>query len=307
MFSRAIILFVLVGVCLGGCAGSGAGEKRVAFFDVPRAGPLPLQAVGKMPKVINESSGIARGESPNVYWTHNDSGGGATLFAIDANGQIIGRAGEAGVRVDGAKNVDWEDLANDFRGNLLIAECGNNANKRRDLAIYQVPTPDAARAQSVTASARWPFHFPDQTHFPPADNNYDCEAIFVADGKIYLITKHRADSLATLYRFNNPREGESTALELIQEGNFRGMVTGASSWNDGERVVVLTYYGVWLFEPPQRDGARLFEGVVGWLPIRAFQAEAVTFMDRDTLIITNEQREVFHLPLSELHPVSLRE
>jgi len=289
-----------------GCA-SDPSAKPVAFFDVPRSGPLPLQAVGKLPPEIDESSGLARGAQSGVFWTHNDSGDAARLFAIDAYGQTVGKAGAEGVSILGAENRDWEDLANDFQGNLLIGAFGNNANKRRDLAIYRVSTPNEATATQVRASVRWPFHFAEQTHFPPADNNYDCEALFVADGKIYIVTKHRADSLATLYRLNDPSVVQSNVLERIGRANLRGMVTGGASWNDGERVVLLTYYGVWLFEPPGRDGAKLFEGVVGWLPIRAHQAEAITFLDRETLLLTNEQRDVYHVPLSDLHPVTLRE
>lgn len=301
------IVTVALALLTGGCVVQREGYKPVAFYDVPREGPLPLQAVGKLPRVINESSGLARGEQDGVYWTQNDSGDKARIFAIDAYGKLVGPAGEDGVQIEGAKNIDWEDLANDFRGNLLIAASGNNTNKRRDLAIYQIPMPDAMEATSVEATVRWPFHYPEQTHFPPGDNNFDCEALFVADGEIYLITKHRADSLATLYRLNDPSETTSNPLERIRRANLRGMVTGACSWDDGDRVAVLTYYGIWLFEPPKRDGARLFEGVVGWLPIRAHQVEAITFIDRDTLLLTNEQRDVFHVPVSDLHAVSLRE
>ncbi len=306
MNSRAIHQCVLA-LLLAGCAGEPVGVKPAAFFDVPRQGPLPLQPVGKLPRVINESSGLANGEEPGVFWTQNDSGDAARIFAINGEGRLIGVAGSEGVQIEGARNVDWEDLANDFRGNLLIGAFGNNGNRRRDLSVYRVPMPDPAAAISARATARWPFYYPDQRHFPPADDNYDCEAMFVASGQIYLITKHRGNSMTTLYRLNSPREHEANALEMIQRANLRGMVTGAASWNDGERVAVLTYYGVWLFEPPERDGARLFEGVVGWLPIRAHQVEAITFIDRDTLLITNEQRDVFHLPVAELHPVSLRQ
>src|SRR5687767_13743041 len=56
---------------------------------------------------IRESSGIAPSLcQPDVYWTHNDSGGNAFIFAMSTNGKSLGTW-----RVTNAKNVDWEDMA----------------------------------------------------------------------------------------------------------------------------------------------------------------------------------------------------
>ncbi|MGE9296375.1 MAG: hypothetical protein ACQKBV_08840 [Puniceicoccales bacterium] len=290
---------------LAGCASQPAPEAD-AFFDVPRVGPTALDAVGKLPPVIDESSGLAAsGRVPGVFWTHNDSGDAARIFAISDTGEMVS-PGDKGVAVVGAVNRDWEEIAGDFRGNLLIGAFGNNANRRTDLAIYQVPEPDPFTATRVEPTARWPIVYPDQTEFPPANNNFDCEAMFVASGELYLITKHRADTMATLYRLDSRETKTSNKLTLLQRANLRGMVTAASSWNDGERVAVLTYGNVWLFEPANRNGNMLFDAPARWLPIRAHQAEAVAFLDRETLIITNEQRGVFHLPISSMHEVTLR-
>ncbi|GHC11396.1 hypothetical protein GCM10007047_30920 [Cerasicoccus arenae] len=312
-----MILALAIGGILAGCTNteaptaviSGAPEPltRDVFFDVPRRGPVPLKVAGKLPSVINESSGLAQASESGVFWTQNDSGDRARVFAIDAYGKLVGQAGKSGVVITNARNVDWEDLAEDFRGNLLIGAFGNNNNHRRDLSIYQVPMPDPATATTADATARWIFHFPDQKEFPPEEKNYDCEAMFVAQGKIYLLTKHRDDTMTTLYRLDSRDETESNALTLLAQGNLRGMVTGAASWNDGQRVAVLSYSGVWVFTPPTSDGARIFEGAVSWMPIRAGQAEAVAFLDADTLIITNEQREVFHVQISEMSTVSRRD
>ena len=40
--------------------------------------------------MINESSGIVRGRiNADVYWTHNDSGDAARLFAVTRDGVLI--------------------------------------------------------------------------------------------------------------------------------------------------------------------------------------------------------------------------
>ncbi|MEO0794844.1 MAG: hypothetical protein AAFX93_06770 [Verrucomicrobiota bacterium] len=303
---KVILPICLLGliIFLGGCV-SNDHTVREVFFDVPRQGQVGLQPIGELPAMIDESSGLVQsGRLEDVFWTHNDSGDQPRLFAIDAIGELI--SPESGVVITNAQNRDWEGIAKDFQGNLLIGDFGNNANKRQDLTIYVLPEPDPRVATRSTATAQWRIHYPDQEEFPPARNNFDCEAMFVSDGEIYLVTKHRADSMATLYRLDTRDENRSNELTLLSRMNVRGQVTAADSWNDGERVALLTYMGVWVFDPPDRDGSRLVEGRILWLPIRAFQAEAVAFLDRDNLMITNEQRGVYHLPISEMKAVTVR-
>lgn len=301
--TRAIAGVTLVGVVwLAGCATPWFNES-VALYDVPQRGLRALELTGRLPKEINESSGLARSSlEPGVFWTHNDDTD-PRLFPVRPDGTVVA---PGGVTVQGVPNVDWEDLANDFNGHLLIGDIGNNRCQRRDLVIYQVPEPDPLAGGEVGVTARWPVHYPEQTEFPADDRDFDAEALFVAGGEIYVITKRWSDNRATLYRLPTREEAESNALEKIALANLRGMVTAAASWNDGERVAVLTYVGIWLFEPPEADGARLFEGPTRWLPIRAGQCEAVAFLDADTLVLTNEQRDIYELPVAELIPVERR-
>src|SRR5688500_12355362 len=77
------------------------------------------------PEVI-ESSGLAASQcQPNVYWTHNDSGDDAFIFAMTSSGKHLGTW-----EVTNAKNLDWEDMAfakaNDRTCYLYIGDIGNN-------------------------------------------------------------------------------------------------------------------------------------------------------------------------------------
>ena len=65
---------------------------------------FPTVALGAPPTAIfdsrdiDESSGIVMSRQyPGIFWTHNDSGDLARLFAVRANGQLV-----AQVRVKGA-------------------------------------------------------------------------------------------------------------------------------------------------------------------------------------------------------------
>ncbi|MER3403200.1 MAG: hypothetical protein C4337_07925 [Armatimonadota bacterium] len=99
----------------------------------------PVAKVAHPP--IDEMSGIARSRTyPDTYWVHNDSGDRARLFAIRADGNVmvppfVSRRDNArqsntpppvfeGIQIDGATNIDWEDIAIDG-DTLYIADTGS--------------------------------------------------------------------------------------------------------------------------------------------------------------------------------------
>ena len=94
-------------------------------------------------KEIDESSGLAASKcTEDVFWTHNDSGDGAYIFALDSNGEKL-----ATYKVKNAVNDDWEDIAeiNDSNGEcfLYIGDIGNNARTKRAQTVYRVKEPTA--------------------------------------------------------------------------------------------------------------------------------------------------------------------
>ena len=58
-------------------------------------------------RVLNEVSGVvaSRVHTPDL-WVHNDSGGEPAVYVISPDGKSLGT-----YTVDGATNVDWEDIA----------------------------------------------------------------------------------------------------------------------------------------------------------------------------------------------------
>ena len=66
-----------------------------------------FELTGRLPAVLAESSGIVVSRAQRgVYWTHNDSGDGANLYAIDIAGKLL-----ATFKVAGAEARDWEDMS----------------------------------------------------------------------------------------------------------------------------------------------------------------------------------------------------
>ncbi len=256
---------------------------------------------------LDEASGLtASRRHPGVFWTHNDSGGDARLFAVTADGRTVGT-----VEVRGATVHDWESITTDDAGHLYVGDVGNNWSKRRDLVVYRLrePDPRAGGAAEVDRAIR--FRFPDQTAFPDPDRGFDCEALFWAphpqtgQGTLYTLTKRRSDRRTSLYRFDDLSGGAEIVLTRIGEpfevggdpARYGGMVTAADATPDGRLLVVLTYHALFVFERPSPSDDRYLSRPLNRVDLDqdvTVQAEAVAW-DGDEVVIANEQRRMFRL------------
>ena len=278
--------------------------QDVITITLPKADTLTLVPYATFDFAeIDESSAIVKSRVwENVYWTLNDSGRKNRIFPFNRNGELYRaewyKEKDGGVNIGDAVNIDWEGIATDNDGNLYIGACGNNLNARRDLAIYILKDPQPYSTGTTRYFHKINFYYPEQTEFPAVPNNYDCEAIFWANGKLYLLTKHRADTQTHLYRFDSMDPLKENPVKLLSTFDIGGMVTSADATIDGKKLAVLTYNSIWLFESETDD---YFHGKISWLPIKAKQCEAVCFDDDETLIITNEkQMELFEIKLDML-------
>lgn len=264
-------------------------------------GPEPLKPLAVLDTdLIKEGSTLTRsGQWKDVYWTLNDSGSKPNIYAVSPDGKLI-RPGWvrkfSGINVAEARNVDWEAMTADDKGNLIIGDFGNNMNFRRDQALYILPEPWPLDAVETHYTAKYVFRYPDMKKFPPEKQNFDGESMFFARGSIYILTKHRSDTFTKLYRFGELRHGEVNVPELVGRFDAGGMVTDAEADKDGKRLAVLTYSGAWLFERPSGSD-NYFKGKKAFLPFRAGQCEGIAFHE-DSLLITNEERELYRVPLS---------
>lgn len=250
-----------------------------------------------------ELSGIVRSKSnKNVFWIHNDSGDQPRVFAIDSMGKFYQSdryKNYEGITIAGATDVDWEDITMDNKGNLVIADVGNNGNDRKDLVLYVVPEPSPV-ASNTTFLKKLFFKYPDQKVFDKTDFNYDCEAVFFADGKFHFLSKDRMDTYTRLYRMDQEKTDEVNTLTLLDRFNAGGKVTAADASEDGNRLVLITYNTIWMFERTSPTGS-YFNGNIWWLPVTAPQIEAVCFKDDKTLwLLDEEAAAIAEVPLNKL-------
>lgn len=162
-------------------------------------------------KKIDESSGIvASRRHPGVFWTHNDHGNAARIFAITGQGEALGE-----YFID-ARNRDWEDIAIDDDGRLYIGAIGNNAGKRPEIDVLRIAEPDPRRGGGGKR-ARLPIETRWRLRYPAAP--FDAEALFVLDGWGFITSKVPEGRPASLYRF--PLENGDGGNVLRRSWTFR--------------------------------------------------------------------------------------
>jgi hypothetical protein len=138
-------------------------------------GPLRTHVVAHVSiPGLTEASGLVL--SRGLLWTHDDSGGPATLFALTTRGKLVRE-----LPLAGATNVDWEDIAA-RAGTLYAGDIGDNAQTRPEIAVYR-------------GTRRIALRYPDGPH--------DAEALLV-DGRTLVIVTKSLSGEARIYTARGP-------------------------------------------------------------------------------------------------------
>ncbi len=292
-----------------GCASSPPADPSAE--PPPPAGATPLVLGTDTPGVdlgrgpdLENSGIVASRRHEGVFWMHNDSGDEPRIYPVRRDGSVVPstrRQTGTGVLLGGAINVDWEDIAVDASGHVIIADVGNNPNARRDLVLYYLDEPIPAAARSSVKKKVF-FRYPDQRDWPapPDDFNYDAEGVFTVGDVVYVLSKNRSDTFTKLYRLDAAEPFETNTLTFLERFDVGGKAVGADATPDGRRLVVVTYDAIWLFENEDLEGG-FFDERIYWRPYRAEQVEAVCFADEETLLLADEATgRLYEVPIAQL-------
>jgi uncharacterized protein YkwD len=190
------------------------GDSAESFNDVSS-----LAKITDIHGDLNETSGMINLDGR--LFVHNDSGGMPWLYEINSTSGTIIRT----IVIDGAENIDWEDLASDDT-HVYIADIGNNFGSRRDLKIYKILKSDLLTSEIVPTEVI-NISYADQTGFV-YDNfttPFDADAFIAFDGKLYIFTKNWADYTTRVYVA--PTVPGTYELDPVSEKQFDVMITGA--------------------------------------------------------------------------------
>ncbi len=288
-----------------------AGVQALAQTDgAEHAPPAPVVYANPKPlcnlvnQKVAESSGIAPSRRrQGVFWTHNDSGGGAFIYAFDVKGSDLGT-----FSVPGAPAQDWEDIASfssDGKPYLLIADVGDNAARRANCSLHVVEEPELPeKGQRVPGVAK----LVRTLTFSYEDGAGDCEAVAVApDGKMAYLIKKVVGLTSPVYELPlAAKQAAPLVAKRIAAVPFP-MVTAMDVSADGRRCVVLTYGPAFEFS---RGGNEAWKDAFGRKPARIGmplrkQGEAICYgADDRTLYVTSEGTPC---PLWEVAPARVEE
>lgn len=265
---------------------AGASAPALTADDEPARPPKHVwKEIGRCQSgAICEASGIVKSRRhEGVFWTHNDSGNKPVLFGIRLDGSVV-----AQLEVEGVENRDWEDIAIDGKGNLLIGDLGDSYLRFKEHSIIVLPEPDLKPHEArVTPTDIVTFSYPEQ--------RYDCEAMFVHEGKVYLIAKQLV--VSALFRLEPLGDGRPN-VDQVCALPIR-LATGADVSADGRRLAVCSYGRLWVYELPD-DMAQLGKvepQVVTW-PFN-FQTEGCAF-DREDVIIIAESKQIWRITADDI-------
>lgn len=163
-----------------------------------------------LPAGAGEASGlVASVRYPGWGWMIRDTGHPADLYAVHFPGANAPHEVRA-IRVRGAANVDWEDIAY-HDGKLYVIESDQG---RRARFINEIPEPDPLGPAWTTLSARYAYAY-------PGGRRYNTEAAFFFAGHLVFVPK---TTPAQLYRFDGP-----LSAARVNRPRFVGRLAGSNT------------------------------------------------------------------------------
>lgn len=265
-------------------------------------------------KAIDEASGLARSNlRQDLFWVLNDSGK-PRLHAIDSSGATMGRA-----NLRGAKNVDWEDMASfelEGKAYLLVADVGDNKNRREVVTLYVVEEPDLHEDTRPSLPIAW------RIDFTYPDGARDVESVAVDSDQQRILLLSKRDIPAVLYELplrpdssdvrlakrlgpidSIPQPSEYETSIAAKKNNWYWQPTAMDISGDGKAAAILTYHAIHYFERnDDQDWAAALLSTPRSISIGKYpNAEALAFAaDNWSIIVTTEKKNapILHLDFS---------
>ena len=195
-----------------------------------------------LPGPVHEISGIICFDGK--LYGHNDSGGEPAIYEMDTTSGVITKT----ITLQGATNVDWEDITQDD-SYVYVGDIGNNVSgNRTDLKIYRFPKQAVRNIQGTSGTVPSSdievlnFKYEDQTDFSPSpaqSTRFDCEALIYDNGKLHLFTKNWLSNYTVHYVLNaTPLPGIQVAVRKDSLNTEGVVITAAASVGDKTSVLL---------------------------------------------------------------------
>jgi hypothetical protein len=263
MNSKISTFFLFTALILASCSGGSLAEPDTAPGPTDAASTRRLERIGEIEHpAVTESSGLAVSTlTPDVLWTHNDSGDKPRLFALNLKGEHL-----ATINLKGASAYDWEDLASfklEGKSYLLIADIGDNAARRQSYMLYAIEEPSInplSKNQIFEIPVSWKITFT----YKEGSRDSEAAAVDSDAGQILILSKRDrppvlyslplrpnnkeplvAKRLASLSNFPGPLPADP--FQGLIFGSFSDQPTAMDISLDRKTALVVTYTYAYLF------------------------------------------------------------
>jgi len=223
------------------------------------------------------------------------------VYAVDLKGRTL-----ATIRVVGATNVDWEDVARgkDENGEpvLFLGDIGDNDVARKSIIVYRMPEPvvDPERTQVAMDSGpvvRYELEY--------EDGPQNAETLMVDPrGRLYIVSKsplgskvYAAPASLRTDRVNTMKKiGAINFLTLpattarLRDQAARLLATGGAISEDGRYAIVRSYTDAYEWTIPNGDVTAAFKGAPRQVKLPSMeQGEAITYRSDGKSILTGTE------------------
>jgi len=220
-----IILSLVATVFFVGCSTQSATNSMLV-----KTATLLVEA--PLPAIVEETSGLVC-LADGHFLTINDSGHAATVFQLNARGEVLQQ-----FSIDGA-NRDWEAMTI-HQDQLWIGDIGNNSGTRSGGDLYQ--TSLQLRSEQQNPAEKTSFVYSDMPR-PPLQvyqHDFDAEAIVSANQQLWLFNKAWQSDHSSVYQLTM-NNGSTTAARVATIQGLPGVITGGA-FSSTHQVFVLTGY-----------------------------------------------------------------
>ncbi len=190
--------------------------------------PKPAKLFSFDDNRITESSMLARSDAhEGVWWTANDSGDSARIFAVDKTGKTV-----AEVTYDGPAR-DVEAMAIGTNKRIYVGDIGDNLSNQKTVTVYSLPEPDELEDQKVKVRP-YKFRYPDGPH------NAEALLINPQTNRLYIVTKEMPRS--AIYAAPTPDEMSRTEVNDLEKiGNAPAIISDGTFTPDGRRLLLRSF------------------------------------------------------------------
>lgn len=260
-------------------------------FSTLSFGQLRVKKIIDLPHKMYETSGLLLYKNKYLI-THNDGGNKSEIYILNKKGAHLKT-----IDIEDTKNYDWEDLAQDDKGNIYIGDFGNNNNNRKKLQILIIK--NGFIDKKNVDPKKITFWYEDQDKFPPKKSNlnFDCEAFFYKDSSLYLLTKCRTKPFTGISRmYQIPAKKGKHKAKLIGQFQFCSTswqfcsVTSADYDKKSNTLTVLTYGKLYVVTNIKNN--EFWKGDISVYNIPYIkQREAIAYIGKGRWYLTDEYKK----------------